>query len=88
VKNLYQAAQKLYQLQEVQKEKVYVHCTTGVSRSVTLVIVYLSLYMKHEHWNNLQLLKEFIESEYNNRNEPNLIAAQRVIDENKQFQMK
>lgn len=44
--------------------------------------------MKHEHWNNLQILKEFVESEYNCRNEPNLMAAQKVIDENKGFQQK
>ena len=88
VPNLYQAAQKLYQLQDQQKHKVYVHCTTGVSRSVTLVIVYLALYMKHKDWADVQLLKEFVESEYNNRNEPNLMAAQRVIDENRQFQEK
>jgi hypothetical protein len=39
--------------------------------------------MKHKDWADVYLLKDYVESEYNNRNEPNLMAAQRVIDENK-----
>lgn len=63
--------------------KVFASDGAGVSRIVTLLIVYLAVFVKHEKWNDIEGLRQFIQQEYKSRQEPNIQAAQRVIGENK-----
>lgn len=43
---LFQAAKHLYDLVDLKGHRVYVHCSTGVSRSPTLFLCYQALFMK------------------------------------------
>ena len=66
--------------------KVFAHDGSGVSRIVTLLIVYISIFVKHEKWNDLEALRMYIKSEYTSKQEPNMQAANRVVGENKSLQ--
>ena len=44
VDNLFSAAKDMHELIGDEQNKVYLHCTTGISRSSTLAIVYLALF--------------------------------------------
>ena len=46
---LFDAAVQLDRLLE-KRHRVYVHCTAGQSRSTTLAITYLCLFIKSKHW--------------------------------------
>ena len=52
--------------------KVFASDGAGVSRIVTLLIVYLSIFVKHEKWNDIEGLNMFIKSEYTSKQEPNM----------------
>ena len=47
--NLFKACCKLYELQKSggSTRKVFVHCSSGMNRSPTLLIIYLCLFLKH-----------------------------------------
>ena len=55
------------------------HRTAGVSRSPTLLLVYLALYIKHKEWRSIKNLYDFLESEYRFQ-DANKLIAQRVIE--------
>ena len=90
---LFDAAKKLNSLlhggvtdeAEERTDKVYVHCTTGASRSATLAMAYLALYVRHPSWNKLDELHAFIRSK-NAKALPNFRAVRQVIDRNLEFQ--
>jgi protein-tyrosine phosphatase len=62
-----------------QGEEVYVHCTTGVSRAPTLIIVYLAVYCRHRKWNDLPALKNFVTDNHPNAF-PNMVAVELCIE--------
>jgi hypothetical protein len=47
--------------------KIFASDGAGVSRIVTLLIVYISIFVKHEKWNDLEGLRLFIVSEYTSK---------------------
>lgn len=48
VASLLEAAKQLDLMINEQGEEVYVHCTTGISRAPTLIMVYLAIYCRHK----------------------------------------
>ena len=70
---------------EERKDRVFVHCTTGTSRSATLAMAYLALYVRHPSWNKLDELHAYIRSK-NAKALPNLKAVRQVINLNLEFQ--
>lgn len=46
----FQASLKLNEMIQDDHQKVFVHCTSGVVRSPTLIIIFLCLFMKHKNW--------------------------------------
>jgi predicted protein tyrosine phosphatase len=64
--------------------KVFVHCTSGMSRSPALIITYMCLFIKSYNWGkpseiDLQLKK------LNSKIKPNLHIVKEVINMNKNF---
>lgn len=47
---LFQASLKLNEMIQDEQQRVFVHCTSGIVRAPTLVIIYLCLFMKHKEW--------------------------------------
>jgi protein-tyrosine phosphatase len=77
--DLFRGVLKLHQLKTQCKGEVFMHCTAGVSRSPTLLLVYLALYIKHKEWRSIHNLYDFLESEYRFQ-DANKLIAQRVIE--------
>ena len=68
-------------------EEVFVHCTTGISRVSTLVLVYLAIYCRHKQWNNVDALKSMLKNHYD-LSFPNMQAVNLCIEKSKQLQEK
>ena len=64
IESLYSGACFIHECIDNKKQKLFVHCTTGVSRAPTLVLVYLALFCKHENYDNFEVLYDFLEYEY------------------------
>ena len=58
---LFQAVQVLYRMRDEEGHKVFLHCTTGVSRGPTLMLVYMALYIKTKDWNNMDSIYDYME---------------------------
>ena len=65
--------------------KVFVYCTSGMTRAPTLVIAYLCLYLKHKNWQNPNDVSMYVFNEYF-WSVPNMKAVFRMLREYKQFQ--
>ena len=51
--HLFKACHTLHELVDIQKHKVFIHDTCGVSRVSTLILCYMALFGKSENWNNI-----------------------------------
>jgi len=83
--HLFNAAQLLHNLKDIEKHKVFLHCSAGISRGPTLLIVYLALYLKLNISENLQQVRDFVESEYI-WEDANLKMAKLVVDSHPEVQ--
>lgn len=45
-------------------EEVFVHCAAGVTRSPTLMIVYMALFIKDKRWRSVEDLYNYLEEVY------------------------
>jgi protein-tyrosine phosphatase len=62
---LFRGAIKLNQLKKQYKDdEIFVHCTAGVSRGPTLMIVYMALFIKNRRWRSVEDLYEYLEDIY------------------------
>jgi protein-tyrosine phosphatase len=48
LEQLFEASQHMHELIGVKGQHVFVHCSSGVSRAPTLVVVYLALFLRHK----------------------------------------
>ena len=79
------AAKILNDLINNQGHKVFVNCTAGVSRSPTLIIIYIALFIQHKSWDDIEQIYEFLETEYPWQ-DPNVKVAQIIIENKHDFQ--
>ena len=70
---------RLHEKKTEHKGEIFIHCSSGVSRSPTLLLVYLALYIKHKHWRSVEDLYDFLESEYRYQ-DANKVIAYQVIE--------
>ena len=61
--DLFRIAQVVNQTVDQQKQKIFIHCSSGVSRSATLALAYMRIFKRVEHWTSgdscLNYLKSF-----------------------------
>ena len=62
--SLLSAAAYLDDMLNNKKLRVFVHCASGHTRAMSVVMVYLSIYKKHPHWNDLGKLNQQLASQY------------------------
>ena len=62
--------------------KVFVYCSSGITRTPTVIMAYLCIYKKIQCWNKIfqvdEILKQYIPYSY-----PNTMIIQDAIQENK-----
>lgn len=80
-----EAAKHLYQLVVTMGLNTLVHCTSGISRSPAVVIVYLCLFLKNERWQYPGEVKAFVD-QFHKMGMPNMEAVEDVIANNKHLQ--
>jgi hypothetical protein len=85
-RDLFRSAVTLNELRNVQNHKVFVNCTAGVSRGPTLMLVYLALFIRHEKWEDIEALYEFVEFHYRWQ-DANMEIAKHVVEHHKDFQL-
>jgi protein tyrosine phosphatase len=62
---LFKGAVRLNQLKKQYKDdEIFVHCTAGVSRGPTLMIVYMALFIKDRRWRSVEDLYDYLEDIY------------------------
>lgn len=85
---MFQAALKLNEMVQDERAKVFIHCTSGIVRSPTLVLIYLCLFMKHKNWKNPFQVEQHLKGRYTDPNkcQPNMETVQKVLQDNKKFQ--
>lgn len=64
---------------------MFLHCTTGTTRGPTLYILYLSLFVRHEKWEDPEELERYVKQHYYLTN-ANLDMVERVLDEHSEVQ--
>ena len=82
--NLLSAAAYLDDMVNNKNLRVFVHCTSGHTRAMSVVMVYLSIYKKHPDWNDLDKLNQQLASQYA-LSFPNIKAVEKVVQQNKNF---
>ena len=50
--DLFRIAQKVHQIVDIERQMLFIHCSSGVTRAPTLALLYLCLFKKIEHWKN------------------------------------
>ena len=58
--NLFIASQHLNNMVNYLRLNVYIHCTSGLSRSPAVLITYLSLFKKIKFWDRAEDILKFI----------------------------
>jgi protein-tyrosine phosphatase len=74
----------LFKLLSDGSQKVFLHCTTGVSRAPTIFLCYLALFVRYDDLrkrNNFEELRIFLK-QYYNAGSPNMKVVERVFIEN------
>jgi len=59
-KRVFSAAQYVNDLLNNKDKKVFIHCTSGEVRAPSVVLVYLCMYKRVRHWNNVNTTRDYI----------------------------
>lgn len=81
---LFDVALRLYELVDVQGQKVFLHDVTGVSRAPTALICYIALFWKKRGMTIIDMVKDLKKAQYQYA-EPNLEIISKVLTDNKSF---
>lgn len=82
---LFMAAQYLHGLVDKQNKKVFIHCSSGLIRTPTIVLVYLCIFKRVKSWKSVPNTRDFI-VESCSQSMPNMMLVEQIIAENKHFQ--
>jgi len=67
--------------------RLYLHCSSGITRASTLLLVYLCLFKKIDCWNSAENTLKYLES-LNSQIVPNMKIVNKVLEQNQAFQNK
>lgn len=86
-KQLFKACKVLHKVLEESGDCVFIHCASSLSRSPTLVVAYICLYIKHPEWQEPQKVVDFLRSKHPNCL-PNLPLIESLVDTYSDFQQR
>jgi predicted protein tyrosine phosphatase len=77
----FNAAVRLNDLVNIQKNNVFLHCTSGISRASTVFLCYLALFPRFDNWrknNDIEELKKYLFTHFTAAS-PNIDIVEKVI---------
>ena len=57
---VFMAAQYLHGLIDKQSKKVFIHCSSGLIRTPTVVLTYLCIFKRVKTWKNISATRDFM----------------------------
>lgn len=82
---VFMAAQYIHGLVEKQNKKVYIHCSSGLTRSPTSVLAYLCIFKRVKQWKSVTSTRDVI-TENCHSSLPNVTVVEQIVAENRKFQ--
>jgi len=82
---VFMAAQYLHGLIDKQNKKVFIHCSSGLIRTPTVVLTYLCIFKRVKTWKNISLTRDFV-TECCSKSMPNVATVEQIVAANKKFQ--
>jgi hypothetical protein len=79
------AAQYLHGLIDKQNKKVFIHCSSGLIRTPTIVLTYLCIFKRVKSWQNVSQTRDFV-TESCSQSMPNVPLVEQIVAENRKFQ--
>lgn len=83
----FSAAQYLNDLVNNKNLKVYVHDSSGISRSPTVILTYLTIFKRVDCWQNINQSEKYIR-QYYPVGHSNTSLVQKIVNDNREFQNK
>lgn len=84
---IYTAAQYLNDLINNKGKKVFIHCTSGIVRAPTVVLLYLCLFKRVYNWQNPKIVSDSLVESHNDA-VPQLHLVEEILRDNFDFQNK
>mmetsp|Transcript_5424 Transcript_5424/g.9131 ORF Transcript_5424/g.9131 Transcript_5424/m.9131 type:complete len:232 (-) Transcript_5424:1076-1771(-) len=85
IEQLFEGCRILDDLLNKKRQKVLVHCNSGISRAPAIVICYLCLFLRHENWQEPKRVERYLKDLYV-LSTPNMGAVTKMLEKNKEFQ--
>ena len=84
VKKTFAAAQYLNDLVNSKNNKVFIHCSSGISRASTVALCYLALYKKVPCWRSIDQCDEHL-LKHHHVSTPNQFIIEQIVRDNAEF---
>lgn len=82
---VFKAAQYLHGLINTQKKDVFIHCSSALVRTPTVLLAYLCIFKRVRNWKNVAEVNQFV-MENSKGCVPQRFLVEQIIQENKHFQ--
>lgn len=84
---VFAAAQYLNDMVNNKGHRVYIHCSSGISRAPSVILTYLCLFKRVECWKDIDKADQFLMTHYH-VSHPNKVIVNQIISDNHEFQSK
>jgi protein-tyrosine phosphatase len=81
---VFAASQYLNDMVNNKGHRVYIHCSAGITRAPTVVLLYLCLFKRHKSWRDIDQVDQYLSSHYV-VSYPNRQLVSQIIKDNHEF---
>lgn len=82
---VFTAAQYLHKLVDMQSKKVFIHCSSGLIRTPTIVLTYLTIFKRVKSWKSVSQTRDVV-CECCGQHKPQENIVEQIIAANRSFQ--
>ena len=82
---IFTAAQYLHDMVNKKGHRVYIHCSSGISRAPSAILTYLCLFKRVECWRDIDKADQYLTSNYHVAHANKTLVSQ-IIRDNHKFQ--
>jgi predicted protein tyrosine phosphatase len=84
---IFAASQYLNDMVNNKGHRVFIHCSSGITRAPTVALLYLCLFKRHNSWRDVDQVDQYLSSHYH-VSYPNRNLVSQIIKDNHEFQTK